>query len=103
MSIANLKIQGFDPTADSGGLDDPSTAYNLLSVLFSNMIELALIAGAITAFIYIIIGAFQWGTAAAGDGKAKARQTILYAVAGLIMLSLVYVFISIYNGLLPAA
>lgn len=94
--------QGENPGTNEKGevttkLADPQQAYGLLGSLISMLLRLAIMGAAIVAFIYLILGAFQWGTAASGEGAAKGRKTILYAVAGLIMSSLVYVFIFVFN------
>lgn len=88
---------------DPGPLDNPSEAYGLLGPLISNLLGLALFAGALVAFVFFILGAIKWGTAGSGDGAEQGRKTMLYAGIGLVMLGLVYVVIIIYNAALPSA
>lgn len=84
-------------------LANPNESYLLLGKLISTLITLILIAGALTAFIFFIIGAIQWGTAGSGDGAAKGRATMLYAAVGMVVLALVYVLILLFNNILPSA
>jgi hypothetical protein len=90
----------YNLTCDTA-LKDPTSAYNALGNLISVLLTLALFAGGITALFFFIFGAIQWITSRAGDGAAKARSTMIYAVVGLIALSLVYVFMAFYNNLIP--
>lgn len=102
MSLTGLpamQVETFVPTRNAGDLSDPHAAYGLLGVLISNMLNLAIYAGAIAALIFFFIGAFQWGTAGSGDGATKGRQTMIYATIGLVMLALVYVVIVVYNSI----
>jgi hypothetical protein len=96
-------ISSFDPNRGAGKLNDPTQAFTLIGPLFETIITVAMFAGAITALIFIIIGAVQYITAGDGQGAAKARSTITYAAVGLIMLAMTYVFILFYNSVLPAA
>jgi len=80
-------------------LANPNDAYGLLGNLVSTVINIIIFGGAVTAFIFFIIGAIQWGTAGGGDGAAKGRLTMIYAAVGLLLLGFVYVVILIYNQL----
>jgi hypothetical protein len=82
-------------------LKDPTCAYNSLGTLIGLLLNLALLAGAIIAVFFMIIGAYQWITAGSGDGAKKGRGTIIYAAIGLIGLALVYVFMLLYNNFIP--
>lgn len=94
----------FDPRrGEDGALTDPVEAYGLLGNLFSTLFTLLLFAGALTSFAFLVIGAIQWGTASSGDGAEKGRKTITYAIGGLIMMAAVYIFMLLYNSIIPSA
>ncbi len=84
-------------------LANPNSAYGLLGNLISTLIYIIIIGGALTAFVFFIIGAIQWGTAGSGDGAANGRKTMIYAAAGLVTVALVYVFMIFFNNILPGA
>jgi hypothetical protein len=82
-------------------LKDPTCAYQSIGPLIGLLLTLALIAGALTALFFFVLAAIQWITAKAGDGAAKARMTMIYAVVGLVGLSMVYVFMKFYGHIIP--
>lgn len=91
-------------TSDPNCLADPVVARGLLSDTVSMVLNLVLIGGAFAAFAMFIYGAFRYMSARDDPAKTKkARDSMQYAVVGLIIMSLVYVFILIYNGLFPSA
>lgn len=93
-----------DLKEDPANLQDPVSARNLLSGVISMGINILLIAGAFAAFGMFIFGAFRYMTAKDDPAKTKkARDTMQYAIVGLIIMSMVYVFLVIYNNILPSA
>lgn len=78
------------PGGDSANYD-----WNSVRSLIANGTQIALsVAGGIAA-IYIIIGAIQYFTAYGDEQKATAaKNTILYAIIGLIIIILAKVIIS---------
>jgi hypothetical protein len=84
-------------------LANPIYAYGQLGTLFSTLFTIILLAGAVTAIGVFIFGAIQYGTAGDSNGAAKARQSMTGAVVGLVLLGLVYVFLTYYNRILPSA
>ena len=94
----------FNPRLGEGGdLTNPTSAYGLLGDLISMLFTLIIFAGALAALVYFIIGAIKWGSAGSGEGAAEGRKTMLYAAIGLIMLGLVYIFMLLYNSIVPSA
>ena len=84
-------------------LANPNSAYGLLGNLIGTLIYIIMIGGAVAAFVFFIVGAIQWGTAGSGDGAANGRKTMLYAAFGMVLIALVYVFMIIFNNILPSA
>jgi len=77
------------------GGDPVDYKWGSVSTLIANATQIALsIAGGI-ATIYLIIGAFQYFTAYGDEAKATAaKNTILYAIIGVIIIVLAKVIIS---------
>jgi uncharacterized membrane protein YidH (DUF202 family) len=87
---------------DPAGLADPAKAKGYFGDVLSTVINLLLIAGALGAFAMFAYGGFRYMTAQDDAGKTKqARDTMQYAAVGLIIMSMVYVFMLIYNNILP--
>lgn len=94
----NLTFFKSDPKC----LADPVQARGQLGNVISTGITLFLIAGALSAFVMFIYGGFRYITAQDDSSKTKkARDTMQYAAIGLVVMSMVYVFILIYNNILP--
>lgn len=74
-----------------------------ISTLLQNAINLALLLAGGIAIIYLIIGAFGYFTAFGNEEKAtKAKQTITWAIAGVVLIILSKVIISeIWNIVSP--
>ena len=82
-------------------LADPSKAYGLIGTTVSVILTIVIFAGAVTCIIYLIIGAIQWTTARGGPGAAQGRTTMTFAVLGLVLLALTYIFMLYFNDILP--
>lgn len=62
------------------------TNKNSLFVLIGNVVNLLITIAGVIAVIMIIIGGIRYATSAGDAGQAKsARDTIIYAVAGLVV------------------
>ena len=67
---------------------DPAT-------LFSQIIELVLVVAAVIAFVYLIIAGIKYITAGGdADAATKARQSIVNALIGIVVILLSYFLIS---------
>ena len=85
-----------NPTASNNILCDSSgTAQNDIFDIVQTVINILLIASGIVAVIMIIIGGFRYITSN-GDANAatSARNTIMYAVIGLIIAGLAFVIVN---------
>lgn len=82
----NLNFGKQAVTADLPGAtnDTPSNAFG---DLISQILSIALIAGTIAVFFFLILGGIEWITAGGDSGKlTKAREKITSAVIGLVVL-----------------
>lgn len=68
--------------------------------LFQNIINAALVFGGITALFFILFSGFKLLTSG-GDSKkvASARQTLLYAILGLILVFISFFIINLIANL----
>jgi hypothetical protein len=68
----------------------------------STVISLIFLVAGLAAFVYILLGAFNYLTAGDDSGKTeKARKMITNAVVGLILVALVYVIWLVAINLVP--
>jgi glucose uptake protein GlcU len=88
------------------GEDDVAIAtsfvFHSVSQAINTFISVLFFGAALAAFVFIVIGAFQYVTA--GDDAAKtekSRKTITNAVVGLILVALVYVIFQIVIRIVP--
>jgi hypothetical protein len=80
-----------DPIAPSGDLD--------VAEVLTEIIWWVLGFSAAVAVLFLIIGGLLYITAAGNSDRAKtARQTILYAVIGLIVITLSFVIVALVSG-----
>lgn len=82
-------------TANNPLCDQQNTAQNDIFDIVQTVINILLIAAGIVAVIMIIIGGFRYVTSN-GDANAAtaARNTIMYAVVGLIIAGLAFVIVN---------
>lgn len=80
----------FTPT---GGLNP-----NGVPLLITNVIGIASLAAGVVAVIMIIVGGIQYIGSGGGDGLVKAKKTISYAVAGLVIAILAYTIVSFISS-----
>ncbi len=56
-----------------------------IPTLINNVIGIALFLGGALAVIFVIVGGIQYITSGGGEGIKKAKKTIIYALAGLVI------------------
>jgi hypothetical protein len=74
----------------------PKGYFQNFSVLFNNLLRVALVIAALLVFAYLILGGFQWITS--GGEKAKteaARNKITSAIIGLVILAASYAILTL--------
>lgn len=73
-----------------------------LEDIFASIIGLIIPLAGITLFIYLMLGGFRFITAGSDPGKAEsAKNTITYAILGMVFLALAYLiinFIATFTG-----
>ena len=72
-----------------------------LGTVIGSLVGFMVIVAVLAALIYIILGAFQWITS--GGDKAKvesARNHIIAAVVGLVIIALAFIILNIVTNLL---
>ncbi len=86
-------------TASNPLCDQQGTAQNDIFDIVQTVINILLIASGIVAVIMIIVGGFRYITSN-GDANAAtaARNTIMYAVVGLIVAGLAFVIVNFVVG-----
>lgn len=77
----------------SGGL-----APNGIPLLLTNIIGIASLAAGAVSVIMIIVGGIQYIGSGGGDGLAKAKKTITYAVTGLVIAIAAYTIVSFISS-----
>ena len=83
-----------------GGGDDATN----LSAVFGSIVGLVLLVAAIVAFFYLIVSGFQYMTAGGEAEKAtKARQGIINAIIGIIVILVSYIIITYVAGFIGGA
>ena len=84
----NLKEEAQDVIPYADQLTGEGGASQGLISMMMNLLNAIMMLGLLVMFIYLIWGAFEWITAAGDSGKiTKARDRMLQAVAGVIVLS----------------
>ena len=100
VSYASIAVPAFADVLDAGIKTPPGTTIigpdtsvgSIISFLVAFLIVIAFLA----ALLFIVIGAFQWITSG-GDKQrvADARNHIIAAIIGLIIISLTFVIINV--------
>lgn len=96
--------QTFAANTDVGIKISEKTALNPsvgLGQVIGSLVGFMVIVAVLAALIYIILGAFQWITS--GGDKAKvesARNHIIAAVVGLVIIALAFIILNIVTNLL---
>jgi len=83
IEIINSLFNGVDTNTlfDASG----NLAANGVPLIIKNAISIASFFAGVVSVIFIIIGGIQYTTSGGGDGLKKAKKTITYAVAGLVI------------------
>lgn len=82
----------------TGGIGAGGTAFGSL---LGGILGVALIMGAIAAFVFLILGALSWITSSGDKARIeKAQQTITNAIIGLVILAAVWAVMTIVSGFL---
>lgn len=69
-----------------------------LQDVFSHVISIAIGLGGIVFFIMFIAGGFNYLTAGGDERKVQgARQTLTYAIAGLVLIALAYLILRLIS------
>ena len=80
----------------------PSVGLNTetkLGTIIGNMISIIMVAGAIFVLVMLVIGAFQWITSGGEkEGVSKARERIINALIGLVILSIAFVLAKVVGS-----
>lgn len=87
--------------AESVGVPEPSYAVSNIGTLLQGLVNAAIVLGALAAFIFLIIGGFQW--ISSGGDKAKteeAQKKITNAIIGLIIIAAAYALINLVTTFL---
>lgn len=64
--------------------------------LFNGILSFVLVIAALLVFLYLILGAFEWITSGGDKGKTdKARQKIIAAIIGLIIIASSYAILTL--------
>lgn len=82
-------------TCPGGGFAAICLSADRIGSLIGNAINLIFVAAAILALIFLIIGGVKWLTSQGEkEGVTKARETIVAAVVGLVIVFLSYIIIN---------
>lgn len=84
--------------AQAVGVPNPISGGDLQSVLFNVVNALLLFAGAV-AVLFLIIGGFRYVVSTGNEQQVSgAKQTILYAILGLIIIFVAFVLVTLLQG-----
>lgn len=94
------------PIPVAPGTETPNSAgiptLDGLEAVFSNVVSLIIPLAGIVLFIFLMLGGFRYITSGSDPKKADlAKQTITYAILGMIFLALAYLilnFIATFTG-----
>lgn len=95
ISASTIKDQVCEGITATGGACDTAGADTQVNNLVTTIINLFSWIVGIVAVIMVIFGGFRYITAAGDTGKTKtARDTIIYALIGLVIVALAQVIVS---------
>jgi len=91
---AKEQIQCGSCEAAGGATCDPTTASKSLGDTIKTVVEVISILAGVAAVVMIIVGGFRYVTSAGNPESLKsARNTILYAIVGLIVVALAQIIV----------
>jgi hypothetical protein len=101
--IAHAQTTGTGTGTGAWGTLIPTTLFSgtagNLTTIIKNIIQIVLIAAGLIAFVYLIIGGYQYITAGGNAEQATAaRTTLLNAIIGLVIIFASYAVISWFMG-----
>ena len=80
----------------------PQYAFTSLNEAVNTLVSAIFFFGALAAFFYLLMGAFKYIIAGGDEAKLKgARDTMVHAVVGLILLGLVMVIFQVIASAIP--
>lgn len=80
----------------------PVIGFSTLSQAINTLMSVAMFGGALICLGYLILGAYKYLTAQDNAANtAAARQTMINAIIGLILLGLIYVIFMVVVNLIP--
>lgn len=87
MSIFNSIVKSANAQGTAINVDRPSYAPDNLGSIIGSVVNATIVIGALAAFMYLVLGGFQWITAG-GDPKKteEAQKKITNAVIGLVII-----------------
>lgn len=93
--LFKLTVMGHAKAVDIPGVVPLEPGPTDLESVATNLIDFALIVGGSLAVVYIIYGGIAYMTAGGDKAKAdQARNTITYAIIGVIIIALSYVILN---------
>ena len=94
---------GLQPPSDAwskGSASGSTAALNNMTEMISSVITIATVVAAIFFIIYFLLAAFSWITSEGDSGKlTKARNQIIHAVIGLILVVTAYAIIGLIGSI----
>ena len=98
----NQNIEAIGSGGTANLLFQGTFGFTSLSQAINTIISVIFFGAALAAFVFIVLGAFQYVTAGDDATKTeKSRKTITNAVVGLILVALVYVIFQIVIRIVP--
>ncbi|MBQ9029382.1 hypothetical protein IJ114_01265 [Candidatus Saccharibacteria bacterium] len=89
-----------DPVAlEASGCTAPAEGEASVGQVAQNIINVVIAVLGLVAVIFVIVGAVQYMTSQGDPGKAKkARDTIVYAILGVVLAALAYTIVNFVLG-----
>jgi len=100
MKLLELIVKPAHAQSDLG-VPKPDYAVSSIGNLISGLVNAAVVIGALAAFLYLVLGGFQWITS--GGDKAKteeAQKKITNAIIGLVIIAAAYAIITVVTQFL---
>ncbi|MDD4351455.1 MAG: hypothetical protein PHU71_00530 [Candidatus Gracilibacteria bacterium] len=98
MLVIHPPMPSADPLGISG-IDPSISQYTNLSGLVIQIVNFALGFVGIIAIIMVILGGFWYLTAAGKEDQAKkGLQTLMYALVGIVLISMAFVIVNAVTG-----
>lgn len=83
------------------GVEEPDFAVSNIGSLIKGLVNASIVIGALAAFIFLILGGFQWITSGGDKTKTEeAQKKITNAVIGLVIIAAAYAIINVVTSFL---